>query len=53
MSSLSVITISPPVRFTLLYTTTPLTNIITFRINNPFLYLECLSFSYIKQTLKT
>ncbi|OHW91326.1 hypothetical protein CSPAE12_10092 [Colletotrichum incanum] len=48
MSSLSVITILPLARFTLLCITNPLTNIITSRINNPFFYLECLSFSYVK-----
>ncbi|KAF6810615.1 hypothetical protein CMUS01_13425 [Colletotrichum musicola] len=48
MSSLSAVTISLPAQFTPLYTSTLLTYIFVFSINNPLLYPYCLSFSYIK-----
>ncbi|KAH9226506.1 hypothetical protein K456DRAFT_1850473 [Colletotrichum gloeosporioides 23] len=48
MSSLSIIAISPPVRFTPLCMSTLLTHIFASSINNPLLYPDHLSFSCIK-----
>ncbi|KAF6816313.1 hypothetical protein CMUS01_12290 [Colletotrichum musicola] len=48
MSSLSVVTTSPPARFTPLCTSTLLTHIFASSINNPLLYPYYLSFNYIK-----
>ncbi|OHW96711.1 hypothetical protein CSPAE12_04746 [Colletotrichum incanum] len=53
MSSLSVITISPPAHFTPLCISPLLTRIFASSINNTLLYPDCPSFSCIKGPSKT